>query len=126
MERRKFMKNAALASACASAAAMVPGVTFGSIQEVGATGSGLEWHKAPCRFCGVGCGVLVGISGGKAVAVKGDPASSVSRGLGCVKGLHSVQALYASDRFKQAYIKRDGKMVPVPISEALDLVASKM
>ncbi len=126
MDRRKFMKNAALASACSAAAAMVPGVTFGSVQEVGVSGSGLEWHKAPCRFCGVGCGVLVGVSGGKAVAVKGDPSSSVSRGLGCVKGLHSVQMLYAKDRYKQAYVKRDGKMVPVPISEALDIVAEKM
>jgi nitrate reductase NapA len=126
MDRRDFMKNAALASACASAAAMVPGVTFGTILEVGQSGSGLEWQKAPCRFCGVGCGLLIGIADGRAVAVKGDPASSVSRGLGCVKGLHSVQALYASDRFKQAFVKRDGKMVPVPISEALDIVASKM
>ncbi|MEE9368851.1 MAG: molybdopterin-dependent oxidoreductase [Pontiella sp.] len=126
MDRRKFMKDAALASACASAVAMVPGVSFGTVQEAGIAGSGLDWHKTPCRFCGVGCGLLVGVSDGKAVAVKGDPASSVSRGLGCVKGLHAVQVLYAADRFKQAYVKRDGKMVPVPISEALDLVASKM
>jgi len=87
MDRRKFMKNAALASACASAAAMVPGVSFAMLQEAGA--GGIDWHKAPCRFCGVGCGLLVGVSNGRAVAVKGDPASSVSRGLGCVKGLHS-------------------------------------
>ncbi len=126
MERRDFMKNAALTSACAAAAAMVPGVSFGRVQEAGTTDRGLKWHKAPCRFCGVGCGMLIGVASGKAIAVKGDPASSVSRGLGCVKGLHSVQMLYASDRFKQAFVKKNGQMVPVPISEALDLVASKM
>ena len=52
MDRRDFMKKAALASACSAAAALVPGVTFGSVQDVGQAGSGLQWKKAPCRFCG--------------------------------------------------------------------------
>jgi nitrate reductase NapA len=81
---------------------------------------------APCRFCGTGCGLLIGIENGRAVAVKGDPASPVNRGLCCVKGYHSVMALYGRDRLTRARVRRDGRMVEVPIEEALDLVAAKI
>jgi nitrate reductase NapA len=80
----------------------------------------------PCRFCGVGCGLLVGIENGRAVAVKGDPDSPVSRGLACVKGYHSIQALYGPDRIKRALIRREGKLVPAPLHEAFDLVARRI
>jgi nitrate reductase NapA len=43
-----------------------------------------------------------------------------------VKGYHSVMALYASDRITKAQIRKNGKLVPVPLDEALDLVANKM
>jgi nitrate reductase (cytochrome) len=74
----------------------------------------------------VGCGLLVGINGGRAVAVKGDPASPVNKGLCCVKGYHSVMALYGKERFTQALVRKDGTLVPVPMKNALDLVAAKM
>ena len=63
---------------------------------------------------------------GRAVAVKGDPASPVNKGLCCVKGYHSVMALYGKDRLTQALVRKDGKLVPVPMKDALDLVAAKM
>ena len=28
----------------------------------------IKWSKAPCRFCGTGCGVMVGVKEGRAVA----------------------------------------------------------
>jgi nitrate reductase NapA len=68
----------------------------------------------------------VGIKDGRAVAVKGDPASPVNRGLCCMKGYHSVLALYGKDRLTRALVRKDGKLVPVPMKEALDLVAQKM
>jgi nitrate reductase NapA len=37
-----------------------------------------------------------------------------------------VQILYGKDRFKTAYVRKNGKMVPTPIKEALDLVARQM
>jgi nitrate reductase NapA len=70
--------------------------------------------------------LLVGVSGGRAVAVTGDPESPVNKGLCCVNGYHSVLSLYGKDRLKKALVRRDGKMVEVPIAEALDLVAFKM
>ena len=124
--RRIFLKQMAFSAAATAAATLVPGVTFGAWIANGENASELDWKKTPCRFCGVGCGLLVGVSAGKAVAVKGDPDSPVNRGLCCVKGYHSVQALYGKDRIRKAKIRRGGTWVEVPVGEALDLVASKM
>jgi len=126
VSRRSFVKNLALGSAVATATKMFPSVTFSSAQDAISNVSGIEWKKTPCRFCGVGCGLLVGIQNRRAVAVKGDPSSPVNKGLCCVKGYHSIQSLYGKDRLKSAMVRRDGKMVQVPIEEALNLVAEKM
>ncbi len=126
LTRRSFIKTAAINSALAAAAVLFPGVTFGAWKESGMPAGQINWKKTPCRFCGTGCGLLVGVSGDRAVAVKGDPNCSVNKGLCCVKGYHSVQALYGKDRLKKAKVRRNGKMVEVPVSEALDIVADKM
>jgi nitrate reductase NapA len=58
--------------------------------------------------------------------VKGDPDSPVSRGMACVKGYYSVQALYGRDRLTRALVRRNGALAPVPMSEALDIVAERI
>jgi nitrate reductase NapA len=76
--RRNFVKKMAALSAMTTATALFPGILFAETQRNNASKTGtLNWKKAPCRFCGVGCGVLIGIENGKAVAVKGDPNSPV-------------------------------------------------
>jgi nitrate reductase NapA len=124
--RRSFIKSLAWKSAIAAAGIMFPGVTFGAWKELDQSSGGIEWKKTPCRFCGTGCGLLVGVSGDRAVAVKGDPNCTVNKGLCCVKGYHSVQVLYGKDRLTKALVRKNGKMVEVSMKEALDLVATKM
>ncbi len=134
--RRDFLKQMALAAAMTTAAAIFPGVLFAREEQeiklhadlaaAKLSNNDITWKKAPCRFCGVGCGLLIGLADERAVAVKGDPASPVNQGLCCVKGYHSVMALYAKDRLDKAYIRKNGELVETPISEALDLVAEKM
>lgn len=126
VNRRDFIKQLAAVAAMSAAATMVPGILFAEDQMTKYGEMGLSWKKTPCRFCGVGCGLLVGLEEGKAVAVKGDPASSVNKGLCCVKGYHSVMALYGKDRLTKPLVRKDGKMVETTMKEALDLVASKM
>ena len=125
MTRRDLFKRVATAAAVSAAQALFPDIVFAAAPTSGEA-AGLEWKKTPCRFCGVGCGLLVGLAKGRAVAVKGDPASPVNKGLCCVKGYHSVMALYGKDRLTQALVRKDGKLVPVPMKDALDLVAAKM
>jgi len=125
--RREFLKKMAAISAMTAAASLFPGIIFAAEQEADIALLGdLEWKKAPCRFCGVGCGILVGMENNKAVAVKGDPNSSVNRGLCCVKGYHQTICMYAEDRLTKPLVKKDGKYVETSMEEALDLVASKM
>ncbi len=124
MDRREILRGLAAGAAMTAAEAVFPGVIFAA--PTTPASDGLAWKKTPCRFCGVGCGLLVGVARGRAVAVKGDPASPVNKGLCCVKGYHSVLALYGKDRLTQALVRKDGKLVPVPMKDALDLVASKM
>ena len=126
-DRRTFLKRTAMAAAAGSAASLMPGVLFGEeVRGLGSDNSDIDWRKTPCRFCGVGCGLLVGIEGGRAVAVKGDPDSPVNKGLACVKGYHSVQALYGRDRITRAKVRRNGRLVDVPLQEALDVVARRL
>ena len=93
LSRRNLLKSMAYTSALAAAGAMSPTSVFAQETHLKVDDGQLKWKKTPCRFCGVGCGLLVGIAHGKAVAVKGDPASPVNKGLCCVKGYHSVQVL---------------------------------
>ena len=118
VDRRTFLKGAGAASAAAAAGVVVPGIVP-SLNPTLVTGgrTGPLWKKAPCRLCGVGCGLLVAVENGRAIAVKGDPDSPVSKGLACVKGFNSVQALYAPDRIKRAMIRRDGALVEVIFRE---------
>ncbi|UTW63919.1 molybdopterin-dependent oxidoreductase [bacterium SCSIO 12741] len=127
LDRRDFLKRIARGSALLAAASLFPGIIFPEDQVMKELlGDAISWKKTPCRFCGVGCGLLVGLSDGKAVAVKGDPDSPVNKGLCCVKGYHSVMALYGKDRLTKPLVRKNGKLVETSMEEALDLVASKM
>ena len=84
-----------------------------------------RWQKAPCRFCGTGCGVLVGVKNRRVVAVKGDPESPVNRGLLCIKGYSLPKILYGEDRFTDPLLRKNGKFVKISWDDALDLVARK-
>lgn len=86
----------------------------------------VSWGKAPCRYCGTGCGVEVGVSQGKVVAVRGDVLSPVNRGLLCAKGYHLPGLLYGADRLRQPLRRMaDGSTAPISWDEALDLIAGK-
>lgn len=126
LDRRAFIKLMAMNSAATTAATLFPGISFGAWNTLDAAAGGIVWKKTPCRFCGTGCGLLVGVARERAVAVKGDPNCTVNKGLCCVKGYHSIQVLYGQDRIQKALIRKNGDMVEVPVGEALDLVANKM
>ncbi len=61
LDRREFIKQAAITSAFATAGALFPGISFGSWNRLPGNPGVLMWQKTPCRFCGTGCGLLVGV-----------------------------------------------------------------
>ncbi|MCB1044953.1 MAG: molybdopterin-dependent oxidoreductase [Acidobacteria bacterium] len=124
-DRRDFMK----ALAAGWATTLVSGTaTAGDRQKDQAewleSGS-INWAKAPCRFCGTGCGVMVGVKDGKVAAVAGDPQNPVNQGKLCAKGYHLPFVLYGKDRLTVPQIRRNGKLEGASWAEALDLIASK-
>ncbi len=128
-DRRSFLKLAAMSAATAAAAGASSSARAGR-EEVddprSRMGAGVSWDKAPCRFCGTGCHVQVGVQGGKVVAIAGDREADVNKGLLCVKGYHVGLALYGADRLTQPLLKRDGRYVSISWDEALQIVADRV
>ncbi|WP_456408953.1 molybdopterin oxidoreductase family protein [Caldithrix abyssi] len=119
--RREFIKTSAAAAAAASiGTALLPG----GIKPLFAD-SGMQWHKSVCRFCGVGCGVMIGVKNGKVVAVRGDKFNTINKGHLCIKGFYLHKVIYSKTRLTHPMIKKNGKFEKVSWDEALDYVAKK-
>ena len=128
INRREFLKaNAAVAAATAV------GITLPiKMVEAAEQADNIKWDKAPCRFCGVGCSVLVGTKAGKVIATKGDPESPVNRGLNCIKGYFLSKIMYGKDRLttpllrmKDGKYHKEGAFTPVSWDIAFDTMATK-
>lgn len=115
--RRNFIKQAAAASAFLALGA----------PQAKAAGPGEKidkWVKGVCRYCGTGCGVMVGVSDGKVVTVKGDP-NNHNQGILCLKGALLAPVIYAKERVTKPLVRKNGKLVETSWDEALDVAASK-
>jgi assimilatory nitrate reductase catalytic subunit len=84
-----------------------------------------KWVRSTCGYCGVGCGLYIGVKGGDPVYVKGDPDHPVNRGTLCPKGLSEHEMVRAPTRLPGAMIKRNGRFERVGWDEAFDTVAEK-
>jgi nitrate reductase NapA len=122
IERRSFLKTSALAAASAAAANRANAQFSAPAND----GGGITWEKAPCRFCGTGCHVNVGVKDGKIVAIAGHPDAAVNKGLLCVKGYHVGGILYGRDRLTTPMLRRKGVLEPVSWDEAIDIVAKRV
>ncbi|RMH59517.1 MAG: twin-arginine translocation signal domain-containing protein [Candidatus Hydrogenedentota bacterium] len=59
-----------------------------------------------CPYCGVGCGTMIQTEKGKIVGMKPDPKHPTNKGLQCIKGLTSNEAIYV-DRLTKPLIRKD-------------------
>ncbi len=119
LSRRSMMKLAAMAAATAVANPSSGAVTTPDIP-------GVTWEKAPCRFCGTGCHVQVGVKDGKVSAIAGDQKAAVNKGLLCVKGYHVGSILYGKDRLTQPLLRKNGKLEPIEWDEAINIVCDRI
>jgi len=94
--------------------------------EAPAAGGGLSWGKAPCRFCGTGCHVRVGVAGGQVVAIQGDQLADVNKGLLCVKGYHVGGILRGKDRLTTPLLRKNGQLEPITWEEAVETIAGRV
>jgi len=130
LSRRDYIKGQAIATAAAAAGVAMPASAANLITERAATR--LKWSKAPCRFCGTGCSVMVGTKAGKVVATHGDVESPVNRGLNCVKGYFLSKIMYGEDRLTRPLLRmkngrydKNGDFAPVSWDQAFDIMAEK-
>ena len=127
--RREFIRNSAIASAAIAAGLPLPAQVADVVME---GDKGLKWSKAPCRYCGTGCGINVAVHNGRVVATHGDVHAEVNRGLNCVKGYFLSKVMYGADRLTTPLLRKrdgvyakDGDFTPVSWDEAFDVMAEK-
>jgi nitrate reductase NapA len=129
MNRRDFLRASAAAVTASVAGLSLPGAVREALATTEAT---IRWDKAPCRFCGTGCSVLVGTQGGRVVATQGDPDAPVNRGLNCIKGYFLSKIMYGKDRLTRPLLRmkdgkfdKQGEFTPVSWEQAFDVMAEK-
>ncbi|AWJ82432.1 periplasmic nitrate reductase subunit alpha (plasmid) [Azospirillum sp. TSH58] len=128
LDRRDFIKAQAVAAAATAGGISLPAMAQRSM--VAGEDAQLTWSKAPCRFCGTGCSVMVATKDNRVVATHGDMQSEVNRGLNCVKGYFLSKIMYGQDRLTQPLLRmrdgkyhKDGEFRPVSWDEAFDEMA---
>jgi len=126
LNRRDFIKANAAAAAISAAGMTAPTTALAAGKDE------IRWDKAPCRFCGTGCSVLVGTQEGRVVATQGDPDAPVNRGLNCIKGYFLSKIMYGSDRLKTPLLRmkdgkydKNGEFTPITWTQAFDIMELK-
>jgi nitrate reductase NapA len=130
LTRRDFIKSKAVAAAATTAGITIP--IHPALAQGGAAADGVRWDKGVCRYCGTGCGVLVGVKDGRIVATQGDPDAPVNRGLNCIKGYFLSKIQYTADRLttpllrmKDGRYDKNGEFQPVSWKQAFDIMEEK-
>ena len=129
LTRREIIKSNAVAAAAVTAGVAAPGTLLAQDR----AGDGIRWDKGACRYCGTGCGVLVGTRDGRIVATQGDPDAPVNKGLNCVKGYFLAKIQYGKDRLTQPMLRmkdgkydKNGEFTPISWDKAFDIMAEKV
>ena len=100
------------------------GIVWGLLEATMPRGVVQHWHKSVCRYCGTGCGILVGMNKEGVAEVRGDPEAH-NAGKLCIKGSLLPLLNKAPGRLKFPMIRKDGKLVRASWKKAMSLVTSK-
>ena len=98
-------------------AALMPKKAEQPTQEVAST----------CPYCGVGCGIYLGVRNGQLINVRGQRDGTVNNGWLCVKGRFGItEFVHHRERLKSPLIKKDDGFAEASWDEALELVAQRL
>ncbi len=114
-----------LSTTCVSCGLCVSGCPVGALVAKNELRPARE-VRTICPYCGVGCGIYLGVRGGVVVSARGDADNPVSKGDLCVKGRFGYEFVNHPDRLTSPLIKRNGEFVEATWDEALDLIANKL
>ena len=84
--------------------------------------------KTACPYCGVGCGMVLQVDGGKVKKLSGDKEHPTNFGRLCTKGSTAAKIIAGTGRMERASVRADRKadQLPVPIDVAIAQTASRL
>ena len=112
-------------SACESCGECVDRCPVGALTARGEALPPDREFRTICPYCGCGCGLVLGVRGGRIVRVRGDEDHPVNWGSLCVKGRFGLDFVGAADRLTVPLIRRNGELQEASWDEALELVATR-
>ncbi len=128
--RRELIKAHAVTAAATAIGVSVPGAQ--ALAQSAGAADDIRWDKGACRFCGTGCGVLIGVKDGRVVATQGDPDAPVNKGLNCIKGYFLSKIMYGKDRLTQPMLRmkdgkfdKNGEFTRISWNQAFDIMEDK-
>jgi anaerobic selenocysteine-containing dehydrogenase len=131
LNRRNFLKTAAVAGGVAS----LPKLSEGLVAEAQAAAPAAAKEetkiiKTSCRACIHNCAVLAHVRNGRVVKLEGNPEYPMSHGAMCAKGLSGISALYHPNRNKYPLVRvgarGENKWKRISWKEAIDTIAKKI
>lgn len=84
-----------------------------------------SWVRSTCGYCGVGCGLYIGVKDGKTVYTKGDPKHPVNQGTLCPKGLSEHEIVNSINRYTTPMIKKNKELVSSSWDEVFKTTSQK-
>jgi assimilatory nitrate reductase catalytic subunit len=84
-----------------------------------------EWVRSTCGYCGVGCGLYIGVKEGRPLYTKGDPTHPVNRGTLCPKGIMEHEMVNSDNRVTTPMIRKNGSFEAVEWEEAFRHTSEK-
>jgi formate dehydrogenase alpha subunit len=112
-------------SVCTSCGQCVATCPTGALRPKETPGKIVTRVETTCPYCGVGCGIEVGVREDDRLALMTDdvPSNRSSLGMLCVKGRFGTGFIHSRDRITRPMVRRDGRWVAVGWDEALDAAA---
>lgn len=86
----------------------------------------IQWKKSTCPYCGIGCGLMIGVKDGIIVDVQGMKEHPANRGDICALPHHLPTLFTAEGRLTHPMIRREGGLVAVDWNEAVHFVAGEL
>ena len=84
-----------------------------------------RWVSSACVLCSNGCGLDIGVAGGRIVGVRGRAADRVNHGRLGPKGLYGWQANSAPDRLTRPLVREGGELVEASWDQAMDRIVER-